>query len=77
MRRLVAAAAAVAALVLGALAVAGADDGGGSDQREVRMVFDNAFGLVEGGDFRIGGVRAGQTTSFDVLSSQAGRRRRS
>ncbi len=72
MRRLIAAAAAVAALVLGALAVAGADDGGGADQREVRMVFDNAFGLVEGGDFRIGGVRAGQTSSFDVLESKSG-----
>ena len=72
MRRLIAAAAAVAALMLGALAVAGADDGGGSDQREVRMVFDNAFGLVEGGDFRIGGVRAGQTSSFDVLESKSG-----
>ena len=71
MRRLVAALAGVVALVLGALAAIGADDGGGS-QREVRMVFDNAFGLVEGGDFRIGGVRAGQTTSFDVLESKSG-----
>ena len=57
--------------MLGALALAGAD-GGGGDTREVRMVFDNAFGLVEGGDFRIGGVRAGQTTGFDVLSSKSG-----
>ena len=71
MRRLVTAVVAAVALVLGVVALTGADDGGGG-QREVRMVFDNAFGLVEGGDFRIGGVRAGQTTSFDVLPSKSG-----
>ena len=71
MRRLIAGAAAAVVLVLGALAATGAD-GGGGDRRQVRMVFDNAFGLVEGGDFRIGGVRAGQTTGFDVLSSKSG-----
>ena len=71
MRRLIAAAAAMVVLVLGELALTGAD-GGGSNTREVRMVFDNAFGLVEGGDFRIGGVRAGQTSGFAVLSSKSG-----
>ncbi len=70
MRRLIAALAGVVVLTAGAVVVAGA--GGGGEQREVRMVFDNAFGLVEGGDFRIGGVRAGQTTSFDVLESKSG-----
>ena len=30
-------------------------------------MFDNAFGLTEGGDFRVGGVNAGKTTDFDVL----------
>jgi len=44
----------------------------GSDSRTYMMVFDNAFGLVEGGDFRIGGVRAGQTTRFDVRQSPTG-----
>jgi ABC-type transporter Mla subunit MlaD len=34
--------------------------------REYRIVFDNAFGLVEGGDFRVGGVKAGKTQSFSV-----------
>ena len=43
-----------------------------AEERDLPIVFDNAFGLVEGGDFRIGGVRAGQTTSFDVLSSRTG-----
>jgi ABC-type transporter Mla subunit MlaD len=31
-----------------------------------RVIFDNAFGLTKGGDFRVGGVNAGQTTGFDV-----------
>ncbi len=32
--------------------------------------FDNAFGLSEGGDLRIGGVNAGQTTSFSLSDSE-------
>ena len=43
---------------------------GASDQRSggrtYELVFDNAFGLVKGGDFRVGGVNAGQTTGFGV-----------
>ena len=31
-----------------------------------KIKFDNAFGLVKGGDFRVGGVNAGQTTDFEV-----------
>jgi ABC-type transporter Mla subunit MlaD len=57
------------AVVAGALAAAaalGGASGGTSDKRTYRIVFDNAFGLVEGGDFRVGGVRAGKTTKFDV-----------
>ncbi len=34
------------------------------------IVFDNAFGLVEGGDLKIGGVKAGQTTGFRLTKSQ-------
>jgi ABC-type transporter Mla subunit MlaD len=49
-----------AALVL---AAAGDDS---SKTREYEIVFDNAFGLVEGGDFRVGGVTAGATTKFDI-----------
>jgi ABC-type transporter Mla subunit MlaD len=37
-----------------------------SEGRTYKLVFDNAFGLVKGGDFRVGGVNAGQTTDFDV-----------
>src|SRR5688572_14625585 len=37
-----------------------------SEGRTYELTFDNAFGLVKGGDFRVGGVNAGQTTDFDV-----------
>lgn len=44
----------VAALALGA-------DSEGSDSTTYEIVLDNAFGLTEGGDFKIAGVRAGKT----------------
>jgi ABC-type transporter Mla subunit MlaD len=37
-----------------------------SDKPKYKIVFDNAFGLVQGGDFRVGGVKAGKTTKFEV-----------
>ena len=55
-------------LVAGAVALAlGAkdDDGGGSKTYE--LLFDNAFGLTEGGDFKVAGVRAGKTSKFKVV----------
>jgi virulence factor Mce-like protein len=59
----------VALAVIGVCAAAflfaGASDKG-SDGKTYRIMFDNAFGLTEGGDFRVGGVTAGQTTKFDV-----------
>jgi ABC-type transporter Mla subunit MlaD len=57
---------ALAAACAAAAFVATAADGGGDRTVEYRIVLDNAFGLVEGGDFRVGGVTAGQTTEFDV-----------
>src|SRR6187402_1580753 len=38
-----------------------------SDTPTYKIIFDNAFGLVEQGDFRIGGVTAGQTSGFEVV----------
>ncbi len=38
-----------------------------------KLEFDNAFGLVEGGDFRIGGVKAGQTTGLKLVEHKRGR----
>lgn len=58
MRRAAAAIAIALVAVAGGLAIAarGAD---GDDDTTYRIVFDNAFGLTDGGDFRIAGVRAG------------------
>ena len=62
MRRLLSALLVV--LVAGAAAVlAGAKDEQAKG-KTVKIVFDNAFGLTEGGDFRVGGVKAGRTTKF-------------
>jgi virulence factor Mce-like protein len=55
----------VSAFVIAVVAVAaaaltiGANGGGGDGDTTYRVVFDNAFGLTEGGDLRIAGVRAG------------------
>ncbi len=40
--------------------------GGGSDDPRYTVVFDNAFGLVEGADVKVAGVRAGKITSLEV-----------
>jgi phospholipid/cholesterol/gamma-HCH transport system substrate-binding protein len=48
-----------------AFVLAGAADKEPDGQRYTIM-FDNAFGLTKGGDCRVGGVNAGQTTDFDV-----------
>src|SRR5918997_2807299 len=64
MRRLLVALAVIAVCAAAFLA-AGASDRG-PDGKTYRIMFDNAFGLTQGGDFRVGGVTAGQTTKFDV-----------
>lgn len=64
--------AAAAAAGAAALALTGAAGDGSGGNRTYRIVFDNAFGLVEGGDFRVGGVRAGQTTGFGVVEAKRG-----
>ena len=60
MKRFWAALAVVAACLAVALAL-GATDGEGSSGKTYEIVLDNAFGLTEGGDFKIAGVRAGET----------------
>jgi ABC-type transporter Mla subunit MlaD len=47
-----------------AFVLSGASDD--SSGRTYRIVFDNAFGLVKDGDFRVGGVTAGKTTDLEV-----------
>ncbi len=60
----------VAVIALTVLVVAGAAvlgaAGGERPGEPYRAVFDNAFGLTEGGDLKIAGVRAGQTTGFKL-----------
>jgi virulence factor Mce-like protein len=56
--RLAAAIALVLLAVAAAVLIVGAG-GGDDDETTYRVAFDNAFGLTEGGDLRIGGVRAG------------------
>ena len=40
--------------------------------RKYKIQFDNAFGLVEDGDFRVGGVTAGKTADLDVTELEKG-----
>jgi ABC-type transporter Mla subunit MlaD len=42
-----------------AFVLAGASDKPGAAGRTYKIMFDNAFGLTKGGDFRVGGVNAG------------------
>ena len=67
MRRLVSTVVLIAAAAA-ALVFTGArgDDGA---LKTYEIVFDSAFGLVEGGDLKIGGVKAGQTTAFELTDS--------
>ena len=55
----------VAGALAGAFVLTGAS--GDNKQRTYRIELDNAFGLVPGGDFRVGGVKAGKTTGFDIV----------
>ena len=51
---------------------ASADTSSGSG-KTYKIQFDNAFGLTTGGDLKIGGVRAGQTSGFDLKKIADGR----
>lgn len=64
MRRIVAAVVVLALAVTGAFVLSGASSG--SSSKRFKLVFDNAFGLTQGGDFKIAGVRAGQTSRFSI-----------
>src|SRR2546421_12730982 len=62
-RRIISAVVVVGAVV-GAAVLTGA--GGTSSGKTFRIALDNAFGLTKGGDLRVGGVKAGQTTGFKI-----------
>jgi virulence factor Mce-like protein len=56
---------AVVAVCIAAVVFAGASSENANGKR-YNVVFDNAFGLVEGGDFQVGGVTAGKTSDIHV-----------
>jgi virulence factor Mce-like protein len=58
-------------LAVGAAALAlGATNEDGSDSQAYEIVFDNAFGLTEGGDFKVAGVRVGTTGELRVIRGE-------
>lgn len=66
-RRIAIAAATVVASVA-AVVTMGAS---GSEKGQIfKVELDNAFGLTQGGDFRIGGVKAGRTTDFGITAPE-------
>jgi ABC-type transporter Mla subunit MlaD len=67
MRRLVSTVVLVAAAAAALLLTGARGDSG--VLKSYDLVFDSAFGLVEGGDLKIGGVKAGQTTHFELTDS--------
>src|SRR3954451_5205055 len=54
----------------GAVLLTGADDEE-VGKRTIRIPFDNAFGLTEGGDLRVGGVKAGVARQFGISKGPA------
>jgi virulence factor Mce-like protein len=62
------------ALAVGAAVMTGAaSDTSSSTGKTYKIQFDNAFGLTTGGDLKIGGVRAGQTSGFNLKKVADGR----
>jgi ABC-type transporter Mla subunit MlaD len=58
----------VGAVCFAAFVLTGANEEPGG--RTITIPFDNAFGLTEGGDLRVGGVKAGSTESFDIAKGK-------
>jgi virulence factor Mce-like protein len=69
-RRAGAIAAVLVVVVAGAALALGATGDQGAKGTTYEIVFDNAFGLTEGGDFKVAGVRAGNTSSFQVVGQE-------
>jgi virulence factor Mce-like protein len=57
---------AVVLAACGAVLVLGTAADPQSGSPEYRVELDNAFGLIQGGDFKVAGVRAGQITALDL-----------
>src|SRR4051794_9039739 len=62
------------ALGVGAAVMTGAsNDTKSGTGKSYKIQFDNAFGLTTGGDLKVGGVRAGKTSGFDLKKVGNGR----
>ena len=59
----------VVAVAAAAVVLTGASDDEATGKK-YWVVFDNAFGLVEGGDLKIGGVRAGTVKTFELTDTE-------
>jgi ABC-type transporter Mla subunit MlaD len=66
--RKLAAVAFVGAICFAAFVLTGAKEQPGG--RTITIPFDNAFGLTEGGDLRVGGVKAGSTDKMDLAKGK-------
>jgi virulence factor Mce-like protein len=58
---------------VGVAVMTGASGTTTSTGKTYNLQFDNAFGLTSGGDLKVGGVRAGQTTGFNLQKISNGR----
>ncbi len=56
----------LALAVLGAVLALGATDDRDAEGKTYSILFDNAFGVTAGGDFKVAGVRAGTTEDLQV-----------
>jgi ABC-type transporter Mla subunit MlaD len=54
---------------VGAFVFTGAS-GSDAEGKKYWVEFDNAFGLVEGGDLKVGGVRAGTVNKFELTDTE-------
>jgi ABC-type transporter Mla subunit MlaD len=60
----------IAIVLVGAALAAGASGGGSGVLKTYEIELDNAFGLVKGGDLKIGGVKAGQAAGFRLTERE-------
>ena len=68
MRRMIAIAVVIGAGAA-AFALSGAAGGPSSYNKTYKIVFDNVFGITEGGDLKVGGVTAGTTPKMEVTAT--------
>lgn len=75
MRRVLTGVTIVAAAIAMAVLTGASDSkpGSGGSGKTYKIQFDNAFGLTTGGDLKVGGVRVGQTSGFELKKIANGR----